>query len=124
MRVGGAGVSIADWVIYYSDGRTFTSDDGAWEDAPGRDVQIVLFRDPELGWTVRHGGKGGSSCDYWRQANDGTIVGMDEDGMKDHVVHQLGVVKQGRMLSQGKWDNLLRQAMKDRNRLREQDGNG
>lgn len=111
-----------DWVLIYSDLGTFSSDDGAWEDAPSRDVQIVLFKDPDLGWTIRHGGKGGSQCDYFRLAADGTVVGMDEDGMKDHVVHVLGVVKQGRMLTQAEWDDLLRLAIQERNRLREQDG--
>ena len=109
------------WRIYYSDGSTFGSEDGTWENAPGRDVQIVLFRDPVLGWTIRHGGRGGSPCDYFRMGADGTVVGMDGDGMKDHVVHVLGVVKQGRMLTRAKWDNLLMQAMKDRNMLREAD---
>lgn len=110
-----------NWLIYYSDGSTFSSEDGAWGDAPGRDVQIVLFRDPHLGWTVRHGANGGSPCDYFRLAADRTIVGMDEDGMKDHVVHVIRVVKQGRMLSRSKWDNLLRQAMEHRNELRKAD---
>ena len=110
-----------NWIIQYSDGSTFSSEDGAWEDAPGRDVQTVLFRDPVHGWTIRHGASGGSPCDYFRLAADGTVVGMDEDGMKDHIVHVLGVVKQGRMLTAAQWAALLKRAMLDRNKLREAD---
>ena len=110
-----------DWVILYSDGARFTSDDGAWEDAPGRDVQVILFRDPELGWTIRHGGQGNSPCDFFRMEN-GVPVGMDQAGMIDHVVHELGVVKQGRMLTGAAWQDILRQAMFLRNELRGQDG--
>ena len=43
------------WRIWYSDGSTFSSADGTWEEAPGRDVQIILFHDPDRGWTLRHG---------------------------------------------------------------------
>ena len=107
-----------DWVILYSDGSTFSSDQGAWEDAPGRDVQVVIFRDPELGWTLRHGGRGDSGCDFFRMEN-GVPVGMDQAGMIDHVVHELGVVKQGRMLSPPAWQDTLRAALFLRNALRE-----
>lgn len=107
------------WRIYYSDGSTYSSLAGAWPDAPSRDVQVVLFKDPERGWTIRHGGKGGSQCDFFRLADDGTVVGMDETGMIDHVIHELGIVKQGRMLSQARWDELLGQAIRARDRLRD-----
>ena len=113
-----------NWIILYSDGSTFSSDEGAWEDAPGRDVQVVIFRDPVLGWTIRHGGQGNSPCDFFRMAGSGQPVGMDQAGMIDHVVHELGVVKQGRMLSSGAWQGILRRAMEIRNELRREDGNG
>ena len=113
-----------DWLILYGDFSTFSSDEGAWEDAPGRDVQAVIFRDPALGWTIRHGGQGNSPCDFFRLDEDGTPVGMDQAGMIDHVVHELGVVKQGRMLSSGEWQDILRQAMGLRDELRRTDGNG
>ena len=110
-----------NWAILYSNGSTFTSEQGAWEDAPGRDVQAVIFQDPSLGWTLRHGGQGNSPCDFFR-LEDGIPVGMDQAGMIDHVVHELGVVKQGRMLTSEAWQDILRQAMTLRDRLRTEDG--
>lgn len=95
------------WRIYYSDGSTFSNEDGAWEDAPDRDVQVVLFRDAMTGWAVRHGG------DYFRLAENGAVVAMDETGMIDHVVHELGAVKQGRMLTQAGFDRVYQQAKAD-----------
>ena len=103
-------------VFVYGDGSTYQ---GPWESAPGRDVQVVIFWDPTLDtWTIRHGGQANSPCDFFRQAEDGTVVGMDQAGMIDHVVHELGVVKQGRMLSKAQWDAVLRQAMALRDELR------
>lgn len=92
------------WVIIYSDGTEFTSDDGHWRDAPGRSAQVILFRDREGTWQIRHGG------DYFRLDGDGTVVSMSESGMIDHVVHDLGVVKQGKMLSLDHWNRVYQLA--------------
>lgn len=95
-----------DWCIYYSDGSTFSSDDGAWKDAPGWDVQVVLFRDPIVDWAMRHNG------DFFRLDEDGSIVGMDITGMLDWAVNELGL-KAGRMLSRDKFDIVYQQAKRD-----------
>jgi hypothetical protein len=121
--------------VLYGDHSWFS---GEWEDAPSRDVQIVLYRDPVNagGWTMRHGAEGGSPCDFFRKAKDGSIVGMDLSGFIDHAVyvlkvvepcgdlptmidravHRLGVVKQGRMKSTQEWRALYREGIE---RLRE-----
>lgn len=93
-----------DWRILYSDGSTFSSDDGAWEDAPSWDVQVVLFRHPETGWAMRHGG------DYFRLADDGTVVSTDHTGMLDYVSNMLGLVKVGRMLTQAEFNEVYQRA--------------
>lgn len=94
-----------DWRIYYSDGTTFSSADGGWEDAPGWDVQAVVYRDPIVGWAIRHQG------DFFRLDDDGTVVGMDVAGLLDWTVNELGI-KAGRMLSQQKFA-AIRQRAKD-----------
>lgn len=97
-----------NWIIVYSDLSTFSSDDGAWEDAPGRDVQIILFNHPERGWAMRHGANTRRG-DYFKQDGD-EVVGMDLTGVLDHVVHETGEIKEGRMLSQDKWQTVLNAA--------------
>lgn len=96
-----------DWCIYYSDGSTFSSDDGAWEDAPGWDVQVVLFRHPETKWAMRHGG------DFFRLADDDTVVGLDLVGMIDYVINMMGLVKVGRMLTQAEFNEIYQRAKRD-----------
>jgi hypothetical protein len=103
------------WFIYYSDGSTFSSDDGAWEDAPGWDCQVVLYRDPITKWGIRHQG------DYYRLAGDGTVVAMDFVGLIDYVVEMLGVVKVGRMLSQAEFARVYQRAVEDRLKLQRGD---
>ena len=95
------------FLIYYGDGSVFCRDDGEWEDAPGWDVQVVLFPHPKTKWQMRHG------ADFFRLAEDGTVVGMDLVGMIDYVVNVLGVVKAGRMLTQAGFDVVYQRAKRD-----------
>lgn len=104
--------------IVYGNGDIYSGD---WLDAPRhRDVQVVIFQDPvnDGSWTLRHGGAGGSKCDFFRLDDDGSVVGMDLAGMIDYVVNDLGLIKQGKMLSTMDWQQRLRQAMEFRNKLR------
>lgn len=103
--------------ILYGNGQVFS---GEWLDAPQhRDVQVVIFRDPanEGSWTLRHGAKGGSECDFFRLDDDGSVVGMDLAGMIDYVVNDLGIVKQGKMLSTKQWKQRHREAIHFRSKL-------
>jgi hypothetical protein len=96
------------WIIYYSDGTTFSSEEGTWLQAPGRDVQIILYHHPRHGWIMRHGGNTRKG-DFFR-IDDGHVVGMDLTGVIDHVVHQTGEIKEGRMLNPDHWQQILRTA--------------
>ena len=104
-----------DWIIYYSDGTTFSSNDGDWKDAPGWDCQVVLFRDPIVKWGIRH------NADFFRLDADGTVVGMDNISFLQHVMNTLGMVKAGNMLSQGEFDKVYQKAVADRRTLQESD---
>jgi hypothetical protein len=126
------------WIIVYGNGATFSNLDGAWVEAPGWNCQVVLFRDPLLGWTQRHGAKGGSQCDFFRITADGIIVGMETAGMIGmaiselgiagpetelprliyEVVHEMGIFKQGKMLTSAEWSDILKRAMALRDKLR------
>ena len=98
-----------DWIIHYSDGTTFSSDDGEWKDAPGWDCQVVLFRDPIVKWGIRH------DADYFYLARDGTVVGIyGTVALVDFVTNVLGVVKVGRMLTQYDFTEVMRKATADR----------
>lgn len=111
------------WIIYYSDGATYSNLDGPWESAPSLgvkgspslDAQVILFRDPASKWSMRHGG------DFFRLADDGSIVAMDETGMIDHVVNVLGIVKKGRMLTKDEFDVVYQRAKADMAILKSED---
>jgi len=102
-----------NWMILYGDGSTFSDEQGSWTDAPGRDVQFIIFLDDKTGWTLRHGG------DFFRMGENGQPVNMDIFGMVDHVTHELGIIKQGKMLETERWDALYRRALLVRAQLQE-----
>jgi hypothetical protein len=40
------------WAIYYGDGSKYTSMDGSPFDAPRTDVQIIAFKNNQMGWEI------------------------------------------------------------------------
>ena len=88
------GNRMIQWLIFYDDGCTFSSDDGAWKDAPARGVQAIVYEHPDSGWAICQGG------DFFRLDTQGRPVALDRYGMLDYVADVLGIVKVGRMLSQ------------------------
>ena len=44
-----------DWKIYYTDGETFSSEDGTWEDAPADGIVAVVVADEDYGRYVLNG---------------------------------------------------------------------
>lgn len=40
------------WIIFYSDGSRFSSDDGTVFDAPRQDVQVIAQSDPDVGYKI------------------------------------------------------------------------
>lgn len=120
--------------IFYGNREVYS---GEWLDAAqNRDVQIVIYNDPDTGWTLRHGAKGRSQCDFYRE--DGSaIVCMDVSGFIDYVtyelgmvepgtslpvmihkaVHESGIIKQGKMLTTREWQNVYGDALRFREKL-------
>jgi hypothetical protein len=53
--MGGPALSVViEWIVYYSDGSSFTSADGSPSDAPRRGVQCVAVRDDTCGKLIWH----------------------------------------------------------------------
>ena len=48
-------LSVIGWCIYYSDGSTFSSEDGSWAQAPADDVQVLEILHPPPYRTIDHG---------------------------------------------------------------------
>ena len=96
-----------DWRIYYSDGDTFSSDEGDPGDAPGWSAQIVLVKDEEVGRRLI------CMSDYYIY-HDAAWLGVDFVGLMDHLVNELCIVKVGRMITKSQWRDLHDLAIADK----------
>ena len=100
------------WVIFYDDYTTYSSDDGAWEDAPSRGVQAIVYEHPDVGWAMCQGG------DFFRLDKSDRPMALDRYGMMDYVADQLGIVKVGRMLSQAEFVEVYQEAKRTMSELK------
>jgi hypothetical protein len=90
------------WKLYYDDGRTFSSEDGTWNDAPPDGILIV---------------------NYWEGGVKHTLAGHDYYYLKDEAMAEtddlgpflrlLRVVKFGRWTSHAKMEAACRAARED-----------
>jgi hypothetical protein len=65
------------WRIYYDDGSTFDSDQGAPGDAPAWGVLVILIADPEVGHMSLHGFDFYIFREMW--------LGVDRWGLTDYL---------------------------------------
>jgi len=118
-----------DWIVYYEDGSTFTSDDGKPEDAPRRGAMIVANRDRECGkilsWNEESGTQAPlqySDADFfvWRK---GQWLPVDQFGMLDYLLEPgaYKVVLWGRMSTREQMHKVYLQAFHDK-RMHEKSG--
>ena len=97
-----------DWIIFYGEHDkppTFSSDDGAWEDAPAWGIQAIVYRNIETGWSVVTTG------DYYIRLDDGSFLPLGEDALLDYVANVWKVAKVGRMVSRGEFARVHGQAL-------------
>ena len=94
-----------DWLIVYGDGSIFSSDDGAWEDAPAWDAQIVIEKNETVGRRLH------TRNDYFIMV-DGRPINVDFTGLIDYLANVLGIVKIGRMLPPEQYRALVAKAVK------------
>lgn len=99
---------MADWIIWYDDGSSFSSDDGAPHEAPRDGVQVITAADDACGRLLWH------SADYycWQ---DGEWVMHNLIGLMDYL-RQPGVEKivlQGRGIAYQRFRSVYRAADED-----------
>lgn len=92
-----------EWRIYYSDGTTFSSDDGLPKDAPAWDIQVIIQPDSRVGLrTISH-------KDFFLFIR-GVWIGVDFTGLLDYLANDFDsveAVKIGRMLPPEEFRNLI-----------------
>lgn len=93
-----------EWLIYYDDETTFSSEDGTWADAPAYGVQIISERCILEGTPVKMMHMG---MDYYL-LRDGTLMSFSEVDLKDHLF--LGIdraaIKFGRWTTNEIWTRI------------------
>jgi hypothetical protein len=95
------------WKIWYGDGSTFSSKDGAPSAAPAWDVQVIVQVDPITG---RYN-QTGDNYYVWR---DTRWCGVDEVGFIDYLANEPpSIVKFGRTIGNEQHRDILRAAEAD-----------
>lgn len=97
------------WRIYYGDGTTFSSTEGAANDAPPHGVVAIVYPDPEIGRAVLH------QWD-WYYLKGGSWWGSDTFGLLDQFMHhapEITAVKQGRTFTNAAYRAALQAAVED-----------
>ncbi len=97
------------WLIYYTDGTKFSSDDGTPWDAPRRSIQAIASSSPEVGFFWIYG----KDYYYYEEEHGGWQVG-DQFALFDHLVRsKYPCPGFGRMLSDERWNQLWREIKED-----------
>lgn len=76
-----------NWRIYYDDGSTFDSSDGAPEDAPAFGVQCIVERDPDVGRIIL-----ADDDWYYFDVKWGRWLKSDLYGMLDKLLARIDIV--------------------------------
>ena len=92
------------WKIYYGDGSTYG---GPVEDAPARNVQVIIVEDKDAGWITQAG------TDYYIW-NRGRWWGVDLFGMYDYLIEDgWKRVLFGRTLAKDEYQAIFKRASDD-----------
>lgn len=98
------------WKLFYGNGKTFSSNDGTWADAPDQDVQVLLVYEKKIDRQNRPTRIAFSGCDFYFK--DGDSFGQSFDD----VSKVRGVVKRGKWAStEVEFDKIMAVAMEDYN---------
>lgn len=101
---------MSKWTIIYSDGTTFSSEQGSPEEAPPFGVICIPQPDPDNGRNIMHGWDWYYYNDV--EGNGPMWWGCDLQGLLDRLLHRLPVkaVLQGRTVSNDVWVDLMKRA--------------
>jgi len=85
------------WCIYYRDKSKFSSTDGSPFDAPRTDVQIIVFKNNQMGWEILSQ----SDYYYYEEGGHGWCIAADQFNVFD-VLNRVRqpLILFGRWLSQ------------------------
>jgi len=101
-----------NWRIYYADGSTYSDQDGAPEDAPARDVQVVVISDRNHGWMTQ------ALTDYyvWDDRGGGLRWwGVDLFGLYDYLIEPgYKCVLFGRTIAKQDFNEIFERACADK----------
>lgn len=96
-----------NWRVYYGDGSTFSNEDGPPDQAPGLNVQVIAYRDPEVGNRLQ-----AIHDYYWFES--GLWAGGDLFGLWYYLQKPgLKVVKFGATLARDDFMEIYRKAKND-----------
>lgn len=96
-----------DWIVFYSDGRHFSSDDHRPEDIPREDVQVVVCKGEKVGKLPWH-----SEEFYCWQ--DGTWVPHNERGLWKYLAtEKWPIVLQSYAIHPSRFQKIHEQAVQD-----------
>lgn len=104
-----------DWRIYFADGNTFDSTQGAPEDAPALGVVAIVCRDPDphgAGRYVLHGGGSRRTPMDYYWFDNGEWYGGDLFGLFDFLMRR-SRVKFGRTISNATFAAIIKRATDD-----------
>lgn len=111
------------WRIFYSDGRTFSNEDGSAKEAPDEGVICIVYPDELVGRVIMHGW----DWYYWVDEHDPWVGpetiyeeinqwwGSDKSGVDDRKRNGLAIkhVKQGRTATNTRYSFIMGMADKD-----------
>ena len=84
-----------DWIIFYDDDTTFSSDDGSPGEAPAVGVLVLIQENANGNWVLE--AKRDYWCWGWRTTNE--WVAVDVAGLQDYLFHY----DNWRMVLYGRW---------------------
>lgn len=100
------------WKIYYGDGTTYSSNQGGPDEAPARNVQVIVLSDKYHGWYTQ------AKSDYyvWDERGEGEMRwwGVDIFGLYDYMIEPgWKRVLYGRTLTSDRFQEIFKMAMQD-----------
>ena len=101
-----------NWRVYYANGNTYSNQDGAPENAPARDVQVIVMKDGDHGWRTQ------TEHDYYvwdERSNWLRWWGVDQFGLYDYLIEPgFKKVLFGRTISSQEYNEIIKRANEDK----------
>ena len=98
------------WAIYYGDGTKFTDIDGSPYNAPRTDVQIIAFKNNQMGWEILSQ----SDYYYYEENGHGWCIAADQFNVFDVLTRvKQPLILFGRWLSQDDFRRVVLKMLDD-----------